>query len=252
MADQFSSVWTRTRRRSRTSGLGREQIVRAAVAILDQEGLEALSMRKLGAELGAGATSLYWHVANKNELLELALDQIWGLIDDAELDRACGLRELLSTFAYNLRAAFLAHPWSATLVGQVPSIGPQAFRVTERLRRAFVEAGFRGLDVYLASGTLTSFVLGQVVPLIAMEKAHGGSVDHTQVMRILDEVSADYPEMRTDYRELMPEDSAVGNALGFDFGLLCVLDGLEARLRAQPPAEPGRDETSPAEETQYR
>ncbi|MFQ6227202.1 hypothetical protein [Nocardia sp. NPDC002869] len=44
--------------------------------------------------------------------------------------------------------------------------------------------------------------------------------------------------MRADYRTLMPEDSAVGNALGFDFGLLCLLDGLEARLRAQQPAPP--------------
>ncbi|MGW1738504.1 TetR/AcrR family transcriptional regulator C-terminal domain-containing protein [Nocardia sp. NPDC001965] len=233
MADQFSSVWTRTPRRSRTSGLDREQIVRAAIAILDRAGLDALSMRKLGAELGAGATSLYWHVANKNELLELALDEIWGAVDDAELERADGLRELLSTFAYNFRGALLAHPWSATLIGRLPSVGPQAFRLTERLRRAFGDAGFRGLDVYLASGTVTSFVLGQVIPLIAMEKAYGGPVDRGQVIQILDELSVDYAQMRADYHDLMPEDSAVGNAIGFDFGLLCLLDGLEARLRAQ-------------------
>ncbi|MGW5386437.1 TetR/AcrR family transcriptional regulator C-terminal domain-containing protein [Nocardia sp. NPDC003963] len=248
MADQFDSVWTRTPRRARTSGLDREQIVRAAVSILDKEGLDALSMRRLGAELGAGATSVYWHVANKNELLELALDQIWGLVDDAGLDRAAGLRELLSTFAYNFRGALLAHPWAATLIGQIPAVGPQAFRLTERLRTAFADAGFRGLDVYLASGTVTSFVLGQVVPLIAMEKAHGGPVDREQVMRILDELSTDYPQMRADYRTLMPQDSAVGNAIGFDFGLLCLLDGLEARLRAQAPAAPADPDPNAAGE----
>lgn len=239
MTEQFRSVWTRAPRRTRASGgLSRDQIVRAAVAVLDKDGLEALSMRRLGAELGAGATSLYWHVANKNELLELALDEIWGLIDDGGLESASGLRELLSTFAYNFRGALLSHPWAATLIGQIPSVGPQAFRLTDRLRRAFTEAGFRGFDVYLASGTVTSFVLGQVVPLIAMEKAHGGPVDEGQVRRILDELSADYPQMRDDYRAFMPEDSTVGNALGFDFGLLCLLDGLEARLRDRQPAPP--------------
>lgn len=245
MTEPFRSVWTRAPRRTRTSGLSRDQIVRAAVAVLDKDGLEALSMRRLGAELGAGATSLYWHVANKNELLELALDEIWGSIDDGGLESASGLRELLSTFAYNFRGALLSHPWAATLIGQIPSVGPQAFRLTDRLRRAFTEAGFRGFDVYLASGTVTSFVLGQVVPLIAMEKAHGGPVDETQVRRILDELSVDYPQMRDDYRKFMPEDSTVGNALGFDFGLLCLLDGLEARLRARQPAPPTDADESP-------
>ena len=56
MADQFNSVWTRTPRRARTSGLDREQIVRAAVSILDKEGLDALSMRRLGAELDRKST----------------------------------------------------------------------------------------------------------------------------------------------------------------------------------------------------
>ncbi|GGK92287.1 TetR/AcrR family transcriptional regulator C-terminal domain-containing protein [Nocardia jinanensis] len=251
MADQFSSVWTRTPRPPRTSGLDRERIVRAAVAILDKEGLDALSMRRLGAELGAGATSVYWHVANKNELLELALDEIWGAIDDAGLERASGLRGLLSTFAYNFRSALLAHPWSATLIGQIPSFGPQAFRLTERLRLAFTDAGFRGLDVYLASGTITSFVLGQVVPLIAMEKAHGGPVDQDQVRQILEQLSTDYPQMRADYRTLMSEDSALGNAIGFDFGLLCLLDGLEARLHAQQAADPANTVPDTADESRH-
>ncbi|WP_328396708.1 TetR/AcrR family transcriptional regulator [Nocardia sp. NBC_00416] len=238
MANQFSSVWTREPRRPRTSGLRRDQIVRAAVAILDKEGLDALSMRRLGAELDAGATSLYWHVANKTELLELALDEIWGLVDDLALDRTDSLRQLLTTFAYNLRAALLDHPWSATLIGRVPAIGPQAFRLSERLRRAFADAGFQGLDIYLASGTITSFVLGQVIPVIAMENSHGGRVDRDSVLRTLDKAAADYPEMRADYRSLMPEDPGSGHAMGFDFGLLCVLDGLEARRRAQQTAPP--------------
>ncbi|MGK8523410.1 TetR family transcriptional regulator [Nocardia asteroides] len=89
---QFTSVWTKQPRRPRTSGLGREQIVAAAVEILDANGLDALSMRKLGAKLGAGATSLYWHVSNKEELLELVLDEFWGMVRTRNPSRRPGGR----------------------------------------------------------------------------------------------------------------------------------------------------------------
>src|ERR1700755_2749711 len=56
--------------------LSRDQIVKAAIELLDAEGPSGLSMRKLGTRLGAGATSMYWHVANKDELLELAVDEV--------------------------------------------------------------------------------------------------------------------------------------------------------------------------------
>ncbi|MBF6348392.1 MULTISPECIES: TetR/AcrR family transcriptional regulator [Nocardia] len=234
MAKKFDSVWTRAARQPRTSGLTRDHIVQAAIALLDEEGLEALSMRKLGAHLGAGATSLYWYVANKNELLELALDEFWGLVDDGGgLEEAGTLREVLTTYAYNMRSVLLAHPWAATLIGQLPSWGPRAFQLGERLRRTFTAAGFRKLDVYLAGGTVNSYVLGQVVPIIAMEKAQGGPVRRADLAETLDELATDYPAMRADYRTVMPEDSTVGQALGFDFGLVCVLDGLETRLRTQ-------------------
>jgi len=76
---RFTSVWAREAARRREvrgnpSGLSREQIVREAVALLDAEGADALSMRRLAARLGSGATSLYWYVANKDELLELAAE----------------------------------------------------------------------------------------------------------------------------------------------------------------------------------
>lgn len=232
MPNQFDSVWTRAPRRPRPTGLSRDQIVRAAVTLLDKEGLDALSMRRLGAELGAGATSLYWHVGNKNELLELALDEIWGLVRDTGPDHEVPLRELLTTYAQDLRAVLLAHPWSATLVGRVPSIGPQALRIRERLRAAFAAAGLRDPDAYLAGTTVTNFVVGQVVPVIAMEHAHGGPVDRETAIRLLERVSADYPEMRAEYRELIPAGATAGSTPVFDFGLGCVLDGLEARLRA--------------------
>src|SRR4029077_18697876 len=70
---RIPSVWARDREQP---ALSRAAIVREAIAILDAEGIEALSMRKLGARLNAGATSLYRHVASKDELMELALDAV--------------------------------------------------------------------------------------------------------------------------------------------------------------------------------
>ncbi|MCP2298423.1 transcriptional regulator, TetR family [Nocardia amikacinitolerans] len=230
MAKQFTSVWTRELRQPRASGLDRAQIVAAAREILDSEGLDALSMRKIGAKLNAGATSLYWYVANKDELLELVLDEFWGMLRAPESEQA-SWREVLTAFAYSLRGTMRAHPWVAGLIGHIPSIGPNAMRMTDRLRRAFTEAGFHGVDIYLASGTVMSFVLGQVLPEIAYAKAVGEDYDTEGILQAMSKVTADYPEMFADYREVTPTDPEVARALAFDFGLVCVLDGLELRLR---------------------
>ncbi|MGK8500549.1 TetR/AcrR family transcriptional regulator C-terminal domain-containing protein [Nocardia asiatica] len=231
MTKQFDSVWTKQPRQPKSTGLHREQIIAAAVELLDAEGLESLSMRKLGAKLGAGATSLYWHVANKDELLELVLDEFWGLVRTPEPEQA-SWRELLTTFAYSFRASIREHPWMATLVGRLPSIGPNSLRLNDRLRRAFVQAGFQGIDIYLASGTVLCFVLGQVLPEIAWDSASkGAEIDTDGMLRVMTELAGDYPEMLADYQAAVPTDPEVARAMAFDFGLLCVLDGLEVRLR---------------------
>src|SRR5690242_3117266 len=84
-----NSVWTRPpRSRGGQPTLSREQIVHAAVELLDEKGLDGLSMRRLGSRLAAGATSLYWYVATKDDLLELALDEVMGEIEIPDTDAA--------------------------------------------------------------------------------------------------------------------------------------------------------------------
>lgn len=228
---EFSSVWTRAPRQPKAAGLRRDQIVTAAIELLDAEGLGALSMRKLGAKLDAGATSLYWHVANKDELLELAMDEIWGMVRPPDPEHT-SWREVVTTFAYNLRRTMLDHPWVATLIVSLPSVGPNAFELSDRLRRTFVGAGFSGMDIYLASGTVSSYVLGQVLPEITAAEAFGEEgFDPEELLDVMDTVAADYPEMLADYRATMPADRQAARAVAFDFGLICVMDGLESRLR---------------------
>ncbi|MEU8278898.1 TetR/AcrR family transcriptional regulator C-terminal domain-containing protein [Microbispora bryophytorum] len=234
-AKPFSSVWTRERRGGREQGLSRDQIVRAAVELLDAEGLDALSMRKLGARLGAGATSLYWHVANKDELIELVMDEVYATV---VLPEAAGWREAARVFAYGMRHAVFEHPWSASLIGVVPALGPNALTTSDRLMGAFVRAGFEGIDVDYAMTAVVSYTLGATIPEVAFLsslKATGKSMTELQatVDPIVMKLAADRPNLLERYRSYADEgfDPLVARRLAFEFGLTALLDGLGTRLR---------------------
>src|SRR5256885_1864718 len=117
-APALTSVWTRPKRPQKEQ-LSRERIVAEAIALLDEEGMEALSMRSLGQRLGAGATSLYRHVANKDELIELVVDEVYGELDVPEITDPAGWRLALHVTAHSLRQTGLRHMWLMNVLGQV-------------------------------------------------------------------------------------------------------------------------------------
>ena len=132
--------------RRRREPISREAIVKAAVDLLDREGLAALSMRRLGDELGAGAASLYWHVGSKDGLLDLVLDEIIGeqQVPDPEPAR---WQEQLKEVARTMRRTSLRHPYVVRIsIGRIP-MGPNALQYSERVL-AIVRAG--GLPPRLA------------------------------------------------------------------------------------------------------
>ena len=92
---------------------------------LDAEGLAGLSMRKLAAKLGSGATSLYWHVPTKDDLIDLLIDEVWGEIDVPDPGLA-GWRSGALLFAHSLRSVVLRHPWLPEVMYTRPSMGPNA------------------------------------------------------------------------------------------------------------------------------
>ena len=231
----FSSVWTRERKGAREQGLSRDQIVRAALELLDAEGLDALSMRKLGARLGAGATSLYWHVANKDELIELVMDEVYAAV---VLPEAADWRETARVFAYGMRHAVFEHPWSASLIGVVPALGPNALTASDRLMGAFARAGFQGIDVDYAMTAVVSYTLGATIPEVAflsVLEATGQSLADLQsaVDPIVMRAMADRPNLLKRYESYTSEgvDPLVARRLAFEFGLTALLDGLGTRLR---------------------
>jgi AcrR family transcriptional regulator len=235
-----ASVWTREERQAKPPALDRAQIVREAMTLLDAEGLDALSMRRLAGRLKSGATSIYWHVANKDELLELVLDEVFGEIG-IPVTEPLRWRDLVHRFAYSMRDTLLRHAWAIPLVGTRPAIGPNALRIMSQLSRSFENAGFQQTNIDYAAAAVLSYVLGSVTSDAAtnavVARAGGdAAIIHSTHRDLLAKAAADYPDLLERYDSYDPADYAVARTLAFDFGLTSMLDGLEVRLSRQEPA----------------
>jgi AcrR family transcriptional regulator len=117
----------RTRQRP---ALTREEIVDAAIAIADAEGPDAISMRKIAQVLRAGTMSLYWHVANKEHLLDLMLDALFTEVDVP--DPSGDWQADLQAYARSTRAVLLRHRWVIDFIGGRPGMGPNTLRSIDR------------------------------------------------------------------------------------------------------------------------
>lgn len=231
------SVWTRPpRSRSGQPTLSREQIVRAAIELLDADGADGLSMRRLGTRLGSGATSLYWHVAHKDELLELAVDEVLGEVYVPESGDT-SWRTGASIVASQMRSMLLRHPWVIGLLGVRPNLGPNAMRMGERTVALLTAAGFAGAEVVHVSAMLTSQAIGSatMVSAVTATSRRSGRTVAEMVQDVephLQQVAANHPEYdrwRRDNEEAMRDVESLWDE-SFRFGLDRLLDGLEAWL----------------------
>jgi AcrR family transcriptional regulator len=154
------SIWLRADDpRPRKPRLSRERIVEAAVALLDAEGVAGFSMRALAARLGAGTMSLYQYVASKEDVLDLALDEVIG---EAELRERDSWRTLLTDQLTQSRQVMRRHPWAPALTATRPLLGPNALARSERFYAALAEAGLSGPELVAAVGALSFYVNGFV------------------------------------------------------------------------------------------
>jgi AcrR family transcriptional regulator len=231
------SVWTRPRHKREQPALSRQQIVTEAVRLLDAEGIDALSMRRLGARLGAAATSIYWHVASKDELVELVVDAAYGELEVPEADDAAGWRAAVTGFAHSLRSMLLRHPWMASLLPQagLAHLGPNLMRMTDRLAALFETAGFTGRELRQAVNTVISYVLGVATTEAAWLTmvARAGVSEQEWVERLYPAAQAAaqaYPRLRRYAEQPAPAPHKTREE-DFDYGLERVLDGLERRRK---------------------
>ncbi|MFF0451168.1 TetR/AcrR family transcriptional regulator C-terminal domain-containing protein [Streptomyces sp. NPDC004609] len=239
-AQEFASVWTRPQKRRRDQpALSREQIVAEALTLLDSEGIEALSMRKLGTRLNAGATSMYSHVTNKEELIELVVDEVYGEIEVPPATGREDWRPAAERCARSLREAILRHPWIASVLGEVGMayLGPNMMRLSDAALGIFEAAGFDDLaEADTLMSTVFSYVIGTTITEAAFltTLARSGKGEQEWVEEIWPAAVAaaqPYPRLRKRYAALQHVEADRERGSAFDVGLACVLDGVEARIR---------------------
>ncbi|MET7795963.1 TetR/AcrR family transcriptional regulator [Streptomyces decoyicus] len=235
------SVWTRPQRRKREQpALSRDQIVAEAVRLLDEEGIDALSLRRLGTRLNAGATSFYSHVTNKDELIELVVDEVYGEIEVPDSDAGPDWRGAAGGCAQSLRTAILRHPWMASVLGGVGAayLGPNMMRISEGMIGMFRKAGFPADEADHAVSTLTAYVIGMAVSEAAWLTmlARSGESEREWVKRLLpaaEEAARSHPQLQEQYAALRGKDPRATRDDKFDYGLQRVLDGLAGRIDRQ-------------------
>jgi AcrR family transcriptional regulator len=208
--------------------LTRDQIVDAAIRLADREGADALSMRRLGHELGAGATSLYWHVKNKEQLQDLMLDALIGEVA-GEVATVEGWREQLAEMARALRRVLIRHRNIAPLLGERPTLGPRALDAAEWVMSVLRSNGFDARTTSLASGALINYASGFAL----FESKSPGGTDSPEAKAMADAVMAyfrglspeRYPNLLAVAAVPITEDEQ------FEYGLQRLLDGFEGDLR---------------------
>jgi AcrR family transcriptional regulator len=249
------SVWARgPRRRGGKPTLSRERIVAEAIALADAEGLDALSMRRLGTRLGVGATSIYWHVPNKEQLVELVVDEVFGEMDVPDAADVADWRDEVANCGHSMRAMILRHPWMATMMAQsaMAGYGPNAVRLSEGIIGVLRAVGLTPLEAEHATSALAAYVLGNTTSEAAWMQvlARTGKTEEEilqQMMPVAEEAAKGHPHTQAvldSYVAAYAGDPAKLRDESFVYGVELLLDGLQARI-ARKPKPRSRSKPSP-------
>lgn len=207
-----------TPRKKDAEPLARERIVGAAIKIIDDEGIDALSMRRLGSELGVNPMAAYYHVRNKAALYDLVLEAVMGAVDMSGIDESQPLAEQLKQAARAYRAAMLAHPRA------IPVFASRSFRTAVVLRPVepmlgiFFAAGLTPSEAMAAVDCVGAYILGGAVGYFhhAFDEAAG----EQQEFEALDAVEL------PNVSRMIAEAQYIGDDAEFEFGLDALLRGL--------------------------
>ncbi|WP_280404014.1 TetR/AcrR family transcriptional regulator [Nocardia brasiliensis] len=216
--------------------LTKEQVLRAAVEVLDAEGVAGLNVRRLGAQLGVASTAMYYYVKSKDELVTLAADLVWHEIelpDPATSD----WRSAAAVLAREVHEMIGRHFWLLAAMSTHVIYGPGKARFDECGLAVFEGAGFDGRDADHAAATLLMYVIGAAQGSAAEQawearlRRGGGEpgVRQPGVLAYATEAAAQFPRLRARLNAPTPVETLPGST-GFEFGLRTVLDGLQARL----------------------
>ena len=211
------------RMRTRRAPLTRERVLRAAVALADEAGIDSLTMRGLGQALGVEAMSLYNHVSNKDDLLDGMVDVVVG--DIVVPPSGTDWRSAMRARCISAHETLLAHPWAALQITSRLTIGPGMIRYLDATLGRLREGGFTidgALDAWNALDShLYGFTLQELNLPFAVEESPSVSAS------VLPQIPAEeYPYVV----EVLGHVMSQGRREDFEFGLDLILDGLERGL----------------------
>ena len=215
--------------------LTRERIVEAAIALADEGGIEALSMRKLARDLGVEAMSLYNHVSNKGDLVDAMVDLV---VREIELPSDPDWEAAIRRCAISAYDAFLRHPWACSLVmepgGALRLEDNPRLRYIEWLLGRLEEAGFSPELTYRGYHALDSHILGFTMWHVGHtgggEEMLGGLSPEDFVAQLIPRLRASgYPHL-AEHAEQHVSAPWLENPREFEFGLDLILDGLKKAL----------------------
>ena len=217
-----------TSERAARPRLSRDRVLEAAVSLADAGGLELLTMRKLGEELGVEAMSLYRHVANKDELLDGMIDTVFAEIGPPSAE--VGWRTAMRARGVAVRAALSRHPWAVGLMESRTSPGPATLRHHDAVLGVLRRDGFSVALAAHAFSAMDSYIYGFALQESSLP--FSTTEESGDVARAIYEQFADgqYPHL---------SELAVQHVLRpgydygaeFEFGLDLILDGLDRALR---------------------
>jgi TetR/AcrR family transcriptional regulator, tetracycline repressor protein len=222
----MASDTTRTRPRG---FLSRELIIKEALALLDEQGPGALSMRRLADHLGVAPTALYTHVRGKADLIDGLIDQVYAGLT-LNPDPTGDWTQQLATLSQQIRDHLLAHPAVVPYALQQPGLGPHSLRLGEAIYNVLRPAGFSDQAVVGTVYALLTYILG----FVALEVARAGTDPQTSdefVRRMWAFFAALPPGEFPHTVDLAAQLARISTDDQFQFGIRTFLAGLNAQAR---------------------
>lgn len=203
--------------------LSPEAIAEVAFRLADAEGLEAVSIRRVAAELDARAMSLYDHFASKQELLASMADEVVGeMLVSQPLPK--GWREAVAVSAREMYAAYARHPWAIFVTAERLRPGPNSVKLAKQMARALATLPLEHGDVWQVQGVVNDYVIGYSFRTI-------GTVNPDDMeAAIAPSDVVEFPELAALPANLRTRSSIER----FELGLQTVLDGIERRFLDLP------------------
>ncbi len=235
-------IWSRPEPGARRARFTREQIAAAALAIADAEGLDAVSMRRVAAELDAGTMTLYHYVRSRDELIALMDDAIMGELLVPEEALAGGWRVALTAIARQARAVSSRHPWTIDSRWlRSAQFGPNGLRHAEQSLAALDGLGLDFRERFELLALVDEYVLGYVV-----HRSGGAAFPVEPLAEFIDEqlATGSYPQLERIVREQGTREGVAQLAAllddedRFERGLQRLLDGIA--LEVERSATQGR------------